>query len=132
MNDFYTLYYVYVMANYRQKYLLYYCTAKVCLHPGLQHNGCHQGAGTLHSGNHVDTYYIVIVNLECSVEIFVIVQLSFAYLRHICLTMKTLISNKYLCWWTISPEWYHPPSSQCFSTKIVYQIYLLLKFTFPK
>ena len=67
--------------------------------------GVTSGAGTLHGGNHVDTYYIVTVNLECSVEIFVIVQLSFAYLRHICLTMKTLISNKYLCWWTISPGW---------------------------
>jgi hypothetical protein len=105
MNDLYTLYYVYVMAKYRQKYLLYYCTAKVCLHRVYNTTGVTSGAGTLHGGNHVDTYYIVTVNLECSVEIFVIVQLSFAYLRHICLTMKTLISNKYLCWWTISPGW---------------------------
>jgi hypothetical protein len=29
--------------------------------------GVTSGAGTLHGGNHVDTYYIVIVNLECSV-----------------------------------------------------------------
>ena len=27
------------------------------------------------------------------------------------------------------PPWYHLPSSQCFSTDMVYYIYLLLKFT---
>ena len=34
-------------------------------------------------------------------------------------------------WCTISPQWY-PPSSQCFGTDMVYQIYLLLQFTVPK
>jgi len=24
--------------------------------------------------------------------------------------------GRYLCWWTISPRGYHPPSSQCFGT----------------
>jgi len=26
----------------------------------------------------------------------------------------------YLCWWSISPWGYHPPSSQCFRTDRVY------------
>jgi len=30
------------------------------------------------------------------------------------------------------PLGYHPPSSQCFDTDLVYYIYLLLKFTVPK
>ena len=34
--------------------------------------------------------------------------------------------DQYLCQWTISRRWYHPPSSQCFGTDMVYQIYLLL------
>ena len=37
--------------------------------------------------------------------------------------------DQYLCWWTIIPREYHPPSSQCFGTAMVYQIYLLLKST---
>ena len=28
--------------------------------------------------------------------------------------------GRYLCWWTISPRGYLPPSSQCFSTDIIY------------
>ena len=35
------------------------------------------------------------------------------------------------CWWTISSQWYRLPSSRCFCTDMVYQIYSLLKFTFP-
>jgi len=27
--------------------------------------------------------------------------------------------GRYLCWWTISPRGYHPPSSQCFGTDMV-------------
>jgi len=27
--------------------------------------------------------------------------------------------DRYLCWWTISPRWYHPPNSQCFGTDMV-------------
>jgi len=26
----------------------------------------------------------------------------------------------FLCWWTISPRGYHPPSNQCFDTDMVY------------
>ena len=107
MNDFYTLYYIMYMLWPNICRNICYIIAQlkfVCIRV-CNTTGVTSGAGTLHGGKHVDTYYIVIVNLECSVEIFVIVQLSFAYLRHICLTMKTLISNKYLCWWTISPGW---------------------------
>jgi hypothetical protein len=36
-------------------------------------------------------------------------------------------------WWTtFGPRGYHPPSSQCFGTDMVYYIYLLLKLTVPK
>ena len=28
--------------------------------------------------------------------------------------------DQYLCWWTIIPREYHPPSSQCFGTAMVY------------
>jgi len=27
---------------------------------------------------------------------------------------------QYLCWWTISPRGYHPHSSRCFGTAMVY------------
>ena len=40
--------------------------------------------------------------------------------------------DRYSCWWTISLQRYHLPSSQWIDTDIVYQIYLLLKFTVPK
>ena len=29
-------------------------------------------------------------------------------------TFLLLSLDRYLCWWTISPRVYHPPSSQCF------------------
>ena len=38
--------------------------------------------------------------------------------------MKKII---YTFWWTINP-----PSSQCFDIDMIYQIYLLMKFTIPK
>jgi len=34
--------------------------------------------------------------------------------------MFYLLFFNYLCRWTISPRGYHPPSSQCFSTDMVY------------
>ena len=42
--------------------------------------------------------------------------------------------RRYLCWWTINPRGHHPPSSRCFGTDMVYQIYmyLLSKFKGPK
>jgi hypothetical protein len=36
--------------------------------------------------------------------------------------------GQYLCWWAISPRWYHPNTSQCVGTDVVYKIYLLLTF----
>ena len=34
---------------------------------------------------------------------------------------SVLISlSRYLCWWTISSQGYHPSSSQCFETYMVY------------
>jgi len=32
--------------------------------------------------------------------------------------------GRYLWWWTISPRWYHQPSSQCFGTDMVYYIFI--------
>jgi hypothetical protein len=32
-----------------------------------------------------------------------------------------------LCWWTVSPQRYHPLSGKCFGTDMVYLIYLSLK-----
>jgi len=29
------------------------------------------------------------------------------------------INNQFLCWWSISPRGYHPPSSQYFGTDMV-------------
>jgi hypothetical protein len=34
--------------------------------------------------------------------------------------------TKYLCWCTICSRWNHPPSSQCFSTDMVYKISMFL------
>jgi hypothetical protein len=31
-------------------------------------------------------------------------------------TFSLLSLARYLCWWTINPRGYHPPSSQCFGT----------------
>jgi len=28
--------------------------------------------------------------------------------------------NRYFCWWTVSPREYHPPSSQCCGTCMLY------------
>ena len=37
------------------------------------------------------------------------------------ISMCLLLSlGRYLCWWTIIPWGYHPPSSQCFGTDMVY------------
>jgi len=35
-------------------------------------------------------------------------------------TFVLLSLGRYLCWWTISPRGYHPPSSQCVGTDMVY------------
>jgi hypothetical protein len=35
-------------------------------------------------------------------------------------TFLLLSLGRYFCWWTISPRVYHPPSSQCFGTDMVY------------
>jgi len=35
-------------------------------------------------------------------------------------TFLLLSLGRYLCWWTISPWGYHPPSSQWFGTDVVY------------
>jgi len=35
-----------------------------------------------------------------------------------CFLLHSLV--RYLCWWTISPWWYHSPSSQCFGIDIAY------------
>jgi len=41
-------------------------------------------------------------------------------LEFICNTRVLLSLGRYLCWWTINPRGYHPPSSQCFGTDVVY------------
>jgi len=46
-------------------------------------------------------------------------------------TFLLLLLGRYLCWWTISPRGYHPPSNQCFGTHMIYLIHMLLKFTAP-
>ena len=38
-------------------------------------------------------------------------------------TFLLLSMDRYLCLWTISSRGYHPPSSQCFGTDMVYQVY---------
>jgi len=35
-------------------------------------------------------------------------------------TFVLLSLARYFCWWTISPRGYHPPSSRCFGTVMVY------------
>ena len=43
-------------------------------------------------------------------------------------TCLLLSPVRYLCWWTIDPCGYHPPTSQWRSTNMVYYIYYLLKY----
>ena len=38
-------------------------------------------------------------------------------------TFLLLSLGRYLCWRTIIPRGYHPPSSQCFGTDMVYYMY---------
>jgi hypothetical protein len=35
-------------------------------------------------------------------------------------TFSFLSRGRYLCWWTICPQGYHPPSRQCFGTGMAY------------
>jgi len=39
-------------------------------------------------------------------------------------TFLLLSLGRYLCWWTISPQGYHPPSSQCFGTDMIFIRYI--------
>ena len=43
-----------------------------------------------------------------------------SYPLHLISTVLLLSLDRYLCWWTISPRGYHPPSIQCFDTDMVY------------
>jgi len=61
----------------------------------------------------------------------VVLETRLAHLNLIS-TFVLLSLCRYLCWWTISPRWYHPPDSQCFGIDMVCCMYLLLKFTVPK
>jgi len=46
--------------------------------------------------------------------------------------ISTFVSlGRCICWWTISPRWYHLPSSQCFGIDMVYYIYISSKFIAP-
>ena len=47
-------------------------------------------------------------------------------------TFLLLSLGRYHWCWTISHRIYHPHSSQCFTTYMFYQIYLLLKLTVPR
>jgi len=72
VNDFYTLYMYMLCPNigHNMCYIIVqvrFVYLRVCNTTGVT-----SGAGTRHCWTHVDTYYIVIVNLKCSVEIFVI------------------------------------------------------------
>ena len=51
---------------------------------------------------------------------------TFITVININFTLSQTLLVRYICWWTISPWGYHPPSIQCRSTDIVYYIYLLL------
>jgi hypothetical protein len=54
----------------------------------------------------------------CSFAEFVLDDLGFCVpLRSLCWLIPVfllLLLGRYLCWWTSSPRWYHPPGSQCF------------------
>jgi len=45
-------------------------------------------------------------------------------------TFLLLSLCRYHCWWTISPRWYHPSSSQSFNSDMFYVIYSLWNLQF--
>jgi hypothetical protein len=44
------------------------------------------------------------------------------YVININFTLSQTLLDRHICWWTISPWGYHPPSIQCRSTDMVYYI----------
>jgi len=46
-------------------------------------------------------------------------QLATALSEKMCFLIPL---GRYICWWSSSPWGYHPPSSQCFGTDMVYEI----------
>jgi len=48
------------------------------------------------------------------------------------LFLRVLFTNIITLDYILNPRGYQPPSSQCFDTNMVYEIYLLLKFTIPR
>jgi hypothetical protein len=44
----------------------------------------------------------------------------------------SITGSIHLLGWTISHRGYHPSTSHCFGTNIVYKIYLVLEFTVTK
>jgi len=51
-----------------------------------------------------------------------------SYTLYLISTFLLLSPRRYLCWWTISPRWYHPPSSQCFGTDMISTFFFSLIF----
>ena len=73
-----------------------------------------------------------IPQLDCSkktsIETYRTLQSSLPiHISLIQLSTSLLLSlGRYICWWTIIPRMYHPPSSRCFGTDM-----LLSKFKVP-
>jgi hypothetical protein len=63
-----------------------------------------------------------VVSFHCMLVYIIFLLCNFWYLKFIHLPLPRIIS----------PRGYHPPSSKCFGTDMVYQIYLLAKFIVPK
>ena len=50
-----------------------------------------------------------------------IIQILKIFTYYVLMKIFVLLSlHRYLCRWTINPRWYHPHSSHCFGTDMVY------------
>jgi len=61
----------------------------------------------------LNTHFTLVGVREC-------VHFTWIMSRSDHLKSNLLSLGRYLCWWTISPQGYHPSSSQCFDTDMFY------------
>ena len=60
-------------------------------------------------------------NASCPLNCITLSELIPLLVDCVSSAQSVLISlSRYLCWWTISSQGYHPSSSQCFVTYMVY------------
>ena len=65
-------------------------------------------------------FFCLVFSLSCVLYVASFYGLSIFFIAPSYHTYFLLSVGRYICWWTINPRGYHPPSSQCFGTGMVY------------